>query len=126
MNRLTFPAAAPSKAATAALQHLAAVTAELELRIQQVTSRFPPHHLSHPKNGERFNDREGAYTRLQDYASSMGFAIGVCSSRADRIQYECAYHEEDTRNWRNINLRERKRVHSNAKAKGCKWAAYIS
>mgnify|MGYP003313126438 CR=1 FL=1 len=100
MNELRFPIAAPVEIAAAALQHLAAVTPELECRIRQVTDRLPPHHLSRPENGERFDDCEAAYTRLQDYAFTKELAIIVRSGRSDRAQYECVYHKDDTSNWR--------------------------
>lgn len=50
LSELYFPATVRIEDASAALQHLAAVAPELELRIQQAINRLLPHHLSGPKD----------------------------------------------------------------------------
>ncbi|CAF9942052.1 hypothetical protein IMSHALPRED_003174 [Imshaugia aleurites] len=70
--------------------------------LQRAIDRIPPSHLLPPSKNETFNTPDDAWTRLQDYAFSQGFAIvtGQCGKADPRKTYKCIHHSAETKNWR--------------------------
>ena len=68
--------------------------------LQRAINRIPPSHLLPPSKNEIFYTPDEAWTRLQDYAFSQGFAIvtAQCGKADPRKTYKCIHHSADTKN----------------------------
>ncbi|CAF9919853.1 MAG: hypothetical protein ALECFALPRED_001321 [Alectoria fallacina] len=106
--------------------------------LQRAIDRIPPSHLLPPSKNETFDTPDDAWTRLQDYAFSQGFAIvtGSCGVKDPRKTYHFIHHYIETKNSRKLpehkgeqdlehnttRLQEMTRI----KAKGCEWRVSIA
>ena len=99
--------------------------------IQKVIDRTPPEHLIEPSSGEQFDVPDEAYTRLQNYAFSQGFAVVVGSCGKGRKAYECVHHKSETQNNRKLDDHigegsNRKVEATKLKSKGCDWRCSLA
>src|SRR3984893_8624021 len=88
------------------------VTAELVAQLTTAIAALPPSHCLNPCENEPSESREAAYTCLQDWAFTKGFALVAESamtknSQVIRQYIECAHHKKETRN--TCKLEEAKR-----------------
>ncbi|SMR48469.1 unnamed protein product [Zymoseptoria tritici ST99CH_1E4] len=104
---------------------------EQRKRVESFVQAIDPSHYEHPRNGEVYKDAEHCYSRLQDYAFTMGFAVVCTLSTAQRKLYYCIHHGDGTRNdrefeeamndsddeYRNLRARAAKCI----RARHCKW-----
>ena len=106
--------------------------------LQRAIDRIPPSHLLPPSKNETFYTPDDAWTRLQDYAFSQGFAIvtGQCGKVDPRRTYKCIHHFIETKNWRKLPEHKgevdpehgttRIQESTKIKTKGCEWRVSIS
>lgn len=106
--------------------------------LQRAIDRIPPSHLLPPSKNEIFDTPDDAWTRLQNYAFSQGFAIVTdqCGKTNPRKFYRCIHHSIETRNWRKLLEHKREidpehgitRLQENTKikAKGCEQRVFIA
>ena len=90
------------------------------------------------KRCEIFDTIDDAWTRLQNYAFSQGFAIvtGLCVKADTRRTYKCIHHSDSTAYWRKLSKHReeedleyrttRRQEMTKIKVKGCGWLEIIS
>ena len=106
--------------------------------LQRAIDRIPPSHLLPPRKNETFDTPDDAWTRLQDYAFSQGFAIvtGQYGKADPRKAYKCIHHSVETKNWRKLpehkgeqdleHRTTRQQEKTKIKAKACEWRITIA
>jgi hypothetical protein len=83
------------------------VTAELCAQLDAAIAALPPTHRLNPTENELSDSREAAYTRLQDWSFTKGFALVTESAKTHqgqvvRVYLECVHHKKGTRNGRKL------------------------
>jgi hypothetical protein len=106
------------------------VTAELRAQLDAAVAALPPAHRLAPTENELSDSREAAYTRLQDWAFTKGFAFVTESAKTHKGQVvraylECVHHKKGTRNTRKLTKEERQRIQTKTQANGCKFSIGI-
>jgi hypothetical protein len=106
------------------------VTPELRAQLDAAFTSLPPAHCLNPTENELADSRNAAYTRLQDWAFTKGFALVIKSAKTHngqvvRVYLECVDHKKGTRNARKLVEEERKRAQTKAQANGCKFSIGI-
>ena len=103
------------------------VTPELAAQIDTAIAALPRAHLEKPITDEKFQSRDEALKRLQDWAFTQGFAIITNTTRADRVHYGCSKHRGKlVRTTRMTDPEGRERPLKKTREGGCCWSAYIS
>jgi hypothetical protein len=102
------------------------VTPKLAGQIEAAVAVIPPAHRRAPTEGELVDSKEAAFTRLQDWAFTQGFALAIESGWKDRVLYQCTYHKNKTRNTCKLTEAECIRVETKVQYTGCKFSLYIS
>jgi hypothetical protein len=77
------------------------VTAELVAQLTTAIAALPLSHRLNPCENEPSELREAAYTRLQDWTFTKGFALVTESAKTKNSQVvrqyiECAHHKKET------------------------------
>ena len=77
------------------------VTAKLVAQLTTAIAALPPSHCLNPCENEPSKSREAAYTRLQDWAFTKGFALVTESAKTKNSQVirqyiECAHYKKKT------------------------------
>jgi hypothetical protein len=106
------------------------VTAELQAQLATATAALPPSHRLNPHENEPSESKETAYTRLQDWAFTKGFALVIESAKTKNGQVvrqyvECVHHKKETRNYRKLNEAERQRLETKTQMNSCKFSIGI-
>src|ERR1700722_4302876 len=119
----------PTFAAAAAVNNT--VTAELQSQLAAAVAALPPSHCLAPTERELSKSKEAAFTRLQDWAFTKGFALAIESSKTkagevNRVVFQCVHHRKKTRNTRKISKVEQARVETKTQTKGCRFSLYVS
>ena len=104
---------------------------DLKPLVQKVIDGIPQEHLEPPSPSETFDVPDDAWTRLQNYAFSQGFAIVTGSCGAGRKSYQCIHAEEKTQNNRKLDEHtgegsNRQQELTRIKKKGCPWRCAIT
>ena len=104
---------------------------DLKPLVQKVIDGIPQEHLEPPSQNETFDIADDAWSRLQNYAFSQGFAIVTGSCGVGRKSYQCIHAEEKTQNNRKLDEHtgegsNRKQELTRIKKKGCKWRCAIA
>jgi hypothetical protein len=107
------------------------VTAELQSQPTAAVAALPPSHCVPPTEREFAASKEAAYTHLQDWAFTKGFALVTQSSKTEggvvnRVIYACIHHAKKTRNTCKTAEEDRKRVETKTQANSCPFRLYIS
>src|SRR5580700_2469614 len=95
------------------------VTPLLASQLELATRALTPAHLLTPVAGESFSDYADALRRLQDWAFTQGFAVVTESVRKGRVIFYYIYHRKATRNTRKTATKDRERLATAIRAKGC-------
>ena len=107
--------------------------------LERAVNAYPVAFLSLPTSGEIFESIEECERRLIAYSLSQGFDIVRTSGGQQRnpgVTWQCVFHGEGTRNWRNLekevvkdeegNIVSRRQRNTAVHQSGCKWRVSVS
>jgi hypothetical protein len=102
------------------------VTPALAVQIEAAVAALPAAYLQALQEREVIDSPDTALAWLQDWAFTKDFTVTKESASTNRVQFQCTYHKNTTKNWRKIAEVDRERVETKTQSRGCKFGLYIS